>query len=157
MEITGICLFREKKLSTVTCQWQNRFDLIWSLQMCSSGSKANKHTQKMWLHGSVATLIRDAFIWRRRRKKREANTLAYVCRSPNSFFFMWQGELFMPPEQKEYISMYWVSSKFSFLWAALFQKHIYINKSWCVDSETAVSATAQSSGWAAFLSCQCLH
>lgn len=51
--------------------------------------------------------------------------------SLSQWLFVWQGELFMPPEQREYITMYSAASKFCFLWAALFLEHIYKQKLVC--------------------------
>lgn len=135
--------------STVTRQHQNQFKLfLVGLFWEHISMDAPTRQWNIWLHGSVAPKSKDTL---------EKHTTLHM--SLSQWLFMWQRELFTAPEQREYITTHSPASKFCFLWEALFlvDIYVYINKSWCADSESAVSATAQASGRAAFVSCQCLH
>lgn len=83
------------------------------------------------------------------------NTQAYICHSPNGF--LCDKVNYSCPHSRGNTSLRVVLLQSSAFYERLYFYSIRINKSWCADSESAVPATAQASGRASFVFCQCLH
>lgn len=83
------------------------------------------------------------------------NTQAYICHSPNGF--LCDKVNYSCPHSRGNTSLCVVLLQSSAFYERLYFYSIRINKGWCADSESAVPATAQASGRASFVFCQCLH
>lgn len=136
-----------KKGSTVTCQLQNRCHLF-----CCFFVKRSRRTHPTdnVTYGCMAR-------WPLRTETHLKNTQAYICHSPNGF--LCDKVNYSCPQSRGNTSLRIVLLQSSAFYEQpyFYSIYIYINKSWCADSESAVSTTAQAPGRAAFVFCQCLH